>query len=620
MISFLNDLYIYYLVNKMGELLSKSFINEKKILDNIFDWVTILDLNCNIKYTNKIGEKVLDLPKNEIINKNCCKLIHESDSHLENCPFKKMLISKRRETSEVFIKHNKRWYLISVNPAFDKYKNIIAAVHIVRDITKQKKAEEEEEVKKREKLFSTIVETIPSMLLLTDKKGKVNYISPNSEKYTGYKPEEFIETVKWWVHPDDRKKAKNLYVEIFKKETSGKNFEYKAIKKNGDIWYASSSWEPIRDRSGKFLGIVLQTIDITEKKKALERVQRLYEMSTDLVCEADINTATFTKINPAFKKVLGYSEKEILGRSFLDFIHPNDKQRTKIIIESNLQKGNNVLSFINRYRCKDGSYRWLEWNLHPVAEEEFTYAIARDITERKKQEQILKKQMMKYNINEGNIYLAFEKTSNQTTKAFEDLLEIGYKGIIFSRDLKKDILKNIKHEFDCIFLSETDIKNSIKPKTKEIIKKIKNQKDKTVIFFDRFDYVLSKNNIKNIIEFIEKTREIAVLKNLILLIALDKDTINKKQLLRIEKETQILEQTNKKRLTKDQQKIIDFVHKQNILGIYPKYKDLEKELKISKPTLRSKIKYLVENDYIIEHKEGRSKNIEVTDKSRTLFL
>jgi hypothetical protein len=62
--------------------------------------------------------------------------------------------------------------------------------------------------------------------------------------------------------------AKELFEHTFCDGVGDKNFEYKAVKKNGELWYASSSWEPLKDEKGKFKGIVFQTSDITERKQA----------------------------------------------------------------------------------------------------------------------------------------------------------------------------------------------------------------------------------------------------------------------------------------------------------------------------------------------------------------
>ncbi|MCP5004703.1 MAG: PAS domain S-box protein, partial [Planctomycetes bacterium] len=113
--------------------------------------------------------------------------------------------------------------------------------------------------------------------------------------------------------------------------------------------------------------------------------------SLDLICEADINTATFTKVNPAFTSVLGYSKKELLDCRFLDFIHPDDVNSTINVIEHYLKRGKKVLSFENRYRTKTGDYCWLDWTSSPSIDTGLTYAIGRNITERKKAECFVEK-------------------------------------------------------------------------------------------------------------------------------------------------------------------------------------------------------------------------------------
>ncbi len=109
----------------------------------------------------------------------------------------------------------------------------------------------------------------------------------------------------------------------------------------------------------------------------------IFSLSSDMICIADIKTATFIKINPAFKDTLGYADKELLGRSFLDFIHPDDITPTIEITQKKLNAGEKIVNFENRYRCSDGTIRWLEWSSQPVPERrDATYAVAHDVTKR----------------------------------------------------------------------------------------------------------------------------------------------------------------------------------------------------------------------------------------------
>jgi len=129
-----------------------------------------------------------------------------------------------------------------------------------------------------------------------------------------------------------------------------------------------------------------------------------------MMCIADINTATFKIINPAFEKNLGYSEKDLLNKPFLEFIHPKDRQKTIDVIENVLKKGEKVVHFVNRYRHKDGNYRWIDWNSHPVPDRGIIFAIARDITDQTKFEQELGESRERYsslvnNLQTGVFYI-----------------------------------------------------------------------------------------------------------------------------------------------------------------------------------------------------------------------
>lgn len=129
---------------------------------------------------------------------------------------------------------------------------------------------------------------------------------------------------------------------------------------------------------------------VSEYKQSEEEFNQIFSMSLDMLCIADISTATFLKVNPAFTETLGYSEEELLQKSFLDFIHPEDIDSTLSIVEKKLLRGEKAIDFENRYRCKDGNYRWLSWMSHPVPEKGLTYAVARDVTDNKKTEKTLR--------------------------------------------------------------------------------------------------------------------------------------------------------------------------------------------------------------------------------------
>ena len=120
---------------------------------------------------------------------------------------------------------------------------------------------------------------------------------------------------------------------------------------------------------------------ITEIKLAREELDRYFTLSIDLLAILGAD-GYFKRVNPAWTRALGYSMDELLSKPRLDFVHPEDRQAT-IAEQNRLQEGRATISFENRYRCKDGSYKWLSWHATPCAELGLIYAIARDTTELK---------------------------------------------------------------------------------------------------------------------------------------------------------------------------------------------------------------------------------------------
>ena len=116
-----------------------------------------------------------------------------------------------------------------------------------------------------------------------------------------------------------------------------------------------------------------------------ESLERLFALAFDMLCVAGLD-GYFKRVNPAFSRVLGHSEEALLAEPFLAFVHEDDRAATLAEMDK-LSSGARTLRFENRYRCKDGSYKWLEWSSIPVLEEGRLYAVARDISDRKAMEE-----------------------------------------------------------------------------------------------------------------------------------------------------------------------------------------------------------------------------------------
>jgi PAS domain S-box-containing protein len=124
-----------------------------------------------------------------------------------------------------------------------------------------------------------------------------------------------------------------------------------------------------------------------DRRRAQEELDRFFTLSLDMLCIAGFD-GYFKRINPAWERILGYSEAELLSRPYMDLVHPDDRDLT-LEQASRLTKGQDVASFENRYFHKDGTLRWLMWTSAPFPQHQIVYAAARDITERKAAEETM---------------------------------------------------------------------------------------------------------------------------------------------------------------------------------------------------------------------------------------
>jgi PAS domain S-box-containing protein len=149
---------------------------------------------------------------------------------------------------------------------------------------RRQRRQAEDELRSKEILFRTIVEAAPSMLLIINNEHKKNiYVSPNCINFTGYSQEELTNNYIWWVHEDDKDSSLAAIARAMQGSVI-RNHEYKAVRKDGEIWFASVSTQPYHNKDGAIEGFVSQIIDITERKKAdneLRKLNRALQVTTD---------------------------------------------------------------------------------------------------------------------------------------------------------------------------------------------------------------------------------------------------------------------------------------------------------------------------------------------------
>ena len=147
---------------------------------------------------------------------------------------------------------------------------------------------------------------------------------------------------------------------------------------SGDMMTEKPSYEELQQRVREL------EAGLVEQSTQYDALTNLFNLSLDMLCIADLD-GNFRVINSAFETALGYSKQILLETPFIEFVHPDDITSTLEAV-AQLTTGEPVTYFENRYRCKDGSYKWLAWTSMPVIDEGLLYAIARDITDKKRSE------------------------------------------------------------------------------------------------------------------------------------------------------------------------------------------------------------------------------------------
>ncbi len=133
-----------------------------------------------------------------------------------------------------------------------------------------------------------------------------------------------------------------------------------------------------------FIATVLDISIRKEAEKEIKEYARFFSLSMEIMCIADTD-GYFRKVNPLLLSTLGYTEEELLTNQFYSFIHPDDIEKTNEVVKL-LSKGTPTINITNRYRCKDGSYKWLSWAATPDMKTGLLYATGRDVTKLKNAE------------------------------------------------------------------------------------------------------------------------------------------------------------------------------------------------------------------------------------------
>jgi PAS domain S-box-containing protein len=369
-------------------------------------------------YTNR-SERLLS-PKDNIIGTNVKELFDTETADLHIRKINECIEKQNLITYEYILRSENTLLFFEARLAPLGVDRVLS---FIRDISEKK--QKDIQIRK----LSLAVEQSPVLVVITDLNGSIEYVNEAFTTVTGYSFEEAI-----GKNPRILKSGQTeiaVYQDLWDTITDGREWQGEWInrKKNGELYWESVSITPIHDESGKITNYVAVKQDITQRKKDEQEIWELnasleykiadrttalaetnanliseieerrqvsealqlktaelenfFSVALDLLCIADIS-GNFIRLNKAWENILGYSTSELEHRKFLEFVHPDDLQAT-LNAMSELSEQNPVLNFTNRYRAKDGTYRYIEWHSSPAGN--LIYAAARDITERMRAEE-----------------------------------------------------------------------------------------------------------------------------------------------------------------------------------------------------------------------------------------
>jgi len=154
-------------------------------------------------------------------------------------------------------------------------------------------------------------------------------------------------------------------------------------------FFSQQILQPSPDFLNTMTTICNQIAIYIERLWASEDFDRFFTLSLDLFCVVTFE-GYFLRLNPAWETVLGFSRDELRSAPFVEFIHPDDRDASMQEL-SKATTGEHVINFENRYRTKDGSYKWLQWFATPFIVQGLVYAAGRDVTDRKTAEEALRR-------------------------------------------------------------------------------------------------------------------------------------------------------------------------------------------------------------------------------------
>lgn len=437
-------------------------------LNSIGDGVIATDIFGRVTRLNSVAEVLTGWSSEEAINKQFDDIFHIVNaltgepvpSPIFNTLAQDKMLTLPKDT--VLISRDSKRYTISDTcaPIFSLESTVQGAVIVFKDISEQ------ESIRKRlrinELVFRATFENACVGIAHVSPNGQIIKVNDWFCKIIGYTPAEVLmHTFQDITHPDDLAADLVLYKKVLSGEIDDYQIEKRYIHKSKTTVWVDLSTSCIRNVAGDvdyFIGIV---VDVTERKQAQAESMRFFSLSQELLCIANFK-GDFIAVNAMWEKTFGYTINELVSKSYLDFVHVDDREITKKAL-TKIQVEGGLFGFENRYVDKNNEVRHLLWTVTMDSATKLLYCSARDITERKIYEKnlLLRNNQFQTLLDSApvgifvlNSQLVITHHNLLATKAYEKMEQIHGEGLsvmlagLMPRDQAEAAISQFKHTLE----------------------------------------------------------------------------------------------------------------------------------------------------------------------------
>jgi|GEM_PF-960156 PAS domain S-box len=386
---------------ELNDTIQASEERYRLVLENSMDAILLTSTDGTILSANPAACAMFQRSEEEICNLGRNALVDLNDPRLL------LLIDERNRTGKakgelnMLRKDGSKFPVDLSTSVFTDQSGKLLSSMVIRDISERKNSEEQlmiakEKAEESERHFRLLVENAPEAIFI-QADSRFAYLNRAAvNMYGALNEEQLIGTrIVDRVHPDFKEFVAQRIKLLNEEQIEIASSEFKHLKIDNTVIEVSVSAVPFRFQNKP--GALVFVNDITKRKQTEElfkqkadEINTFFDCAIDLLCIADTD-GRFVRLNKEWENVLNIPIEELTGRYFTDFVHPDDQEATVNATKS-LADQVEIVNFTNRYRCKDGTYKWIEWKAYP--KDNRIYAAARDITERilQKQDLILAKE------------------------------------------------------------------------------------------------------------------------------------------------------------------------------------------------------------------------------------